>query len=298
MTHFQDFRQTKILVKQYYKTLVISDVHLGTKGSKAKELVRFLKQVRCENLILNGDIIDGWQLRKYGKWKKHHTRFFRRVLKMVEEDNTQVTYLRGNHDDFLDQVLPMDIGHFSIKQDMVYESHGKRYFITHGDIFDSITSNWSWLAKLGDLGYTLLLFINRKYNQYRRKKGLPYFSLSQQIKAQVKSAVAYIDSFESELVKVARKKQCDGIICGHIHQPDIKTIEGVEYMNSGDWVESLSALAEDENGSWSLVYYAESQKYQPTLAQEEEEEEMMNVPTLLAAMRSVPHAPRPHSQVG
>ena len=247
-------------MKTFYKTIVISDVHLGTKGSKARELVRFLKQVRCENLILNGDIVDGWQLRKYGKWKKRHTRFFTRILKMAEEDNTKVTYLRGNHDDFLDQVLPMQVGNFSILRDMVYESCGKRYFITHGDVFDSITSKLKWLAKLGDVGYTFLLYINRKYNHYRRKRGLPYFSLSQAVKAKVKGAVAYIDDFEAQLAKIAKLKSCDGIICGHIHQAAIKEIEGVLYLNSGDWVESLSALVEDEYGEWNLVYYTETSK--------------------------------------
>jgi len=259
-------------VKSFYKTIVISDVHLGTKGSKARELVRFLKQVTCENLILNGDIIDGWQLRKYGKWKKRHTRFFRRVLKMVEEDNTKVTYLRGNHDDFLDQILPMAIGNFSIQREMVYESNGKRYFITHGDIFDSITSNLKWLAKMGDVGYTFLLYINRKYNNYRRKKGLPYYSLSQVVKSKVKGAVAYIDDFESELAKIAKIKNCDGIICGHIHQPAIKEIEGIVYLNSGDWVESLSALVEDEQGEWSLVYYSETEKVAPLALADEDDD--------------------------
>ncbi|HAA16629.1 MAG TPA: UDP-2,3-diacylglucosamine hydrolase [Cytophagales bacterium] len=259
-------------MKSFYKTIVISDVHLGTKGSKARELVRFLKQVTCENLILNGDIIDGWQLRKYGKWKKRHTRFFRRVLKMVEEDNTKVTYLRGNHDDFLDQILPMAIGNFSIQREMVYESNGKRYFITHGDIFDSITSNLKWLAKMGDVGYTFLLYINRKYNNYRRKKGLPYYSLSQVVKSKVKGAVAYIDDFESELAKIAKIKNCDGIICGHIHQPAIKEIEGIVYLNSGDWVESLSALVEDEQGEWSLVYYSETEKVAPLALADEDDD--------------------------
>lgn len=243
--------------KTHYKTIVISDVHLGTKGSKTRELVRFLKSTSCDHLILNGDIIDGWQLRKSGKWKKRHTRFFSRVLKMVEEQNTKVTYLRGNHDDFLGQVLPFSVGNFSIQEDMIYESGSKRYFITHGDVFDHITRNLRWLAKLGDVGYTFLLYINRKYNERRRKKGLPYYSLSQKIKAMVKGAVAYIDDFEKQLVEIAKLKNCDGVICGHIHQPAIKQIQGIQYLNSGDWVESLTALVEDESGRWELVYYSE-----------------------------------------
>lgn len=245
-------------LKNYYKTIVLSDIHLGTKGSKSKEVVRFLKQSKCDNLILNGDIIDGWQLKKSGLWKKKHTRFFKRVLKMIEEDRTRVTYLRGNHDDFLDQILPMEVGGLSIQRDMVYESFGKRFYIVHGDIFDSITTNLKWVAKLGDIGYTFLLWVNRQYNYRRMKKGLPYYSLSQKVKEKVKSAVSYIDDFEKQLSEIGKIQKCDGIICGHIHQPAIKQFGEMTYMNSGDWVESMSALVEDHNGDWSLVFYTQS----------------------------------------
>ncbi len=245
-------------VKIECKTIIVSDVHLGTKGSKAKELVRFLKQYRCENLILNGDIIDGWQLRKSGKWKRKHTRFFSKILKMIEEDGTEITYIRGNHDDFLDQILPFTMGNLKICRDMVYESNNKKYYIVHGDIFDSVTSKFKWIAKLGDIGYTFLLWLNRQYNYHRLKKGLPYYSLSQKIKSKVKQAVKYVDDFEHQLASMAQYKNCEGIICGHIHQPAIKTIDGIQYMNSGDWVESMTALVEDQQGDWSLVYYTES----------------------------------------
>jgi len=244
-------------VKTHYKTIVISDVHLGTKGSKAKEIARFLKQFTCENLILNGDIIDGWQLKKSGSWKRKHTRFFNRILKMIEQTNTKVYYLRGNHDDFLDQILPLEIGNLSIQTDMIYESNGKKYFVTHGDIFDSITTNLRWIAYVGDMGYTFLLWLNRILNHYRYRRGLPYFSLSQYVKNKVKSAVAYVDQYEEELAKMARSKNCDGIICGHIHKAENRTINGIEYLNSGDWVETLSALAEDHDGNWQLIYYNE-----------------------------------------
>lgn len=244
-------------MKTHFKTIVISDVHLGTKGSKAREVTRFLKMYRCENLILNGDIIDGWQLKKSGSWKRKHTRFFNRMLKMMEQDNTEVFYLRGNHDDFLDQILPLKIGNLSIQTDMIYESNGKKYFITHGDIFDSITKNLRWIAYLGDMGYTFLLWVNRMVNFQRRKRGLPYFSLSQYVKGKVKSAVSYIDQYEQELSKMAKAKGCDGIICGHIHHPENRMIEGIQYLNSGDWVETMSALAEDHEGNWQLIYYNE-----------------------------------------
>ncbi|MFM2251201.1 MAG: hypothetical protein RLZZ358_2131 [Bacteroidota bacterium] len=242
-------------MKTNYKTIIVSDVHLGTKGSKAKEIARFLKQFHCDNLILNGDIIDGWQLKKSGSWKRKHTRFFNRVLKMMENQSTNVYYLRGNHDDFLDQILPLQIGRLQILADMTYESNGKTYFITHGDVFDSITTNLRWIAYLGDVGYTFLLWLNRVVNYYRFKKGLPYFSLSQFVKGKVKQAVSYVDDYETELAKMAKAKGCDGIICGHIHKAENRMIDGIHYLNSGDWVETMSALAEDHEGNWELIYF-------------------------------------------
>lgn len=263
-------------MKKHHKTIIISDVHLGTSGSKAKQLVRFLKQNTCENLILNGDIIDGWQLQRSGKWKRKHTRFFKLILKMVDKYKTKVIYLRGNHDDFLDQILPLRIGKISIMRDYIYESAGKRFYITHGDIFDSITTKLKFIAKLGDMGYTFLLWLNKCYNQYRAKRGLPYYSLSQKIKAKVKSAVSYIDDFEKELANFARIKECDGIICGHIHQPALKEIEGIIYMNSGDWVESLTALTEDFKGNWELVHYIKDMDIHAEYAKEEDKDDELD----------------------
>lgn len=246
-------------MKTHFKTIVISDVHLGTSGSKAKELVNFLKLNTCDTLILNGDIIDGWQLKKYGVWKKKHTKFLRVIMKMIEKHDTKVVYLRGNHDDFLDQFVPLQIGkNLFIVREYIFSSHGKKYLVTHGDIFDSITTHLKWLSKLGDVGYTFLLWLNKVYNAYRTRRGLPYYSLSQVIKAKVKSAVSYISNYETELVDYARSKKCDAVICGHIHQPNIQQYEGVLYLNSGDWVESLSALVQDYDGEWSLMYYNES----------------------------------------
>ena len=255
----------------HFRTIVISDLHLGTEGSKAKEVTNFLKQYKCSKLILNGDIIDGWQLKKYGNWKKKHTAFFKTVLKMMDDYDTKVIYLRGNHDDFLDQILPLKLGkQFQIRKDYVLKSGTKRFYVTHGDVFDSITTHFKWLAYLGDVGYTFLLWINKLYNKYRAWRGLPYYSLSQVIKQRVKAAVSYISDFEEKLTELARSRDCDGIICGHIHQPAIREIEGVVYMNSGDWVESMSALVEDHQGNWNLIYYNEadhSQSDEPTMSE-------------------------------
>lgn len=242
--------------KRHFRTIVLSDLHLGTSGSKAKEVTNFLRNYSCQKLILNGDIIDGWQLKQYGTWKKKHTDFFRAVLKQIVRYDTKVVYLRGNHDDFLEQVMPLRLGkNFSIRKDYVLMSGGKKFYVTHGDVFDSITSQMKWLAHLGDLGYTFLLWVNKLYNNYRTAQGLPYYSLSQKIKLSIKQAVSYISDFEIKLTELARAKGCDGVICGHIHQPAIREYEGLIYMNSGDWVESLSALVEDYDGNWSLLYY-------------------------------------------
>ncbi|HEX2934579.1 MAG TPA: UDP-2,3-diacylglucosamine diphosphatase [Bacteroidales bacterium] len=256
-----------MLQRNHFKTIVVSDIHLGTTNSKAKEVVRFLKNNTCETLILNGDIIDGWQLRKGGQWKKKHTRFFRVILKMIEKYNTKVIYVRGNHDDFLDHILPFEFAGISIVKDYIYESFNKRYLVIHGDIFDAITTNLKWLAKLGDTGYTFLLWLNKMYNNYRVKRGLPYYSLSQVVKQKVKSAVSYISDYEKELVAIARKKECAGVICGHIHHPAMIQYDDVLYLNSGDWVESLTALVEDYQGNWKILRYAD-------LALEEDEDEV------------------------
>jgi UDP-2,3-diacylglucosamine pyrophosphatase LpxH len=254
-----------MLKRNHFKTIVLSDIHLGTKNSKVKEVVRFLKSNTCDKLILNGDIIDGWQLRRGSKWKKKHTRFFRVILKMVEKNSTEVIYIRGNHDDFLDHILPFEFAGIVIKKDHIHESGDKKFLVLHGDIFDAITTHLKWLSVLGDIGYTFLLWLNKMYNNYRVKRGLPYFSLSQAIKQKVKGAVSYISDFETELVKHARRKHCQGVICGHIHHPAITQYNDITYMNSGDWVESLSALVEDYEGNWSIKTY-------PYLETEDEED--------------------------
>lgn len=264
-------------MEKHYKTIVISDVHLGAAESKAKQAVKFLKAHTCEKLILNGDIVDGWALQRSGEWKKKHTRFFRHILKMIEKQNTTVIYTRGNHDDFLDNVLPMFVGQLSIVKDHIHESNGKKMWVVHGDIFDSVTKNMKWLAKLGDIGYTFLLWVNKIYNHYRMKKGKPYFSLSKEIKARVKSAVSYISDYEKELVALAKSRSFDGVICGHIHHPAIQQLNGIMYYNSGDWVETLSALVEDINGNWKVIFYDDFLREQvnDAILSEEKDDELL-----------------------
>ncbi len=244
----------------HYKTIILSDVHLGTAGAKAREVVRFLSQNTCDNLILNGDIIDAWELKKYGSWQVRHTRFFKIVIKMMEEQNTKVLYLHGNHDDFLDTIIPLQIGNLSIQMDYIYESMGKKYYIVHGDIFDTVTTNLKWIAKLGSIGYTFLLWLNKLYNIYRKKRGLPYYSFSSYIKTRIKAAVSRATDYEKQLTELAKIKDCQGIICGHTHRPAMKMLGEIVYMNSGDWVESLSALTEDFEGNWNLYLYTDEYK--------------------------------------
>ena len=270
-------------MKTFYKTIVLSDLHLGIKASKAKEVVDFLKHHKCESLILNGDIVDGWQLRKNGKWKKQHSNFFKHIINLISKSKCdEIIYIRGNHDDFLDEILPFTLGNFKIKKHHIHYGVEKKYFVTHGDIFDNITTKFTWIAKLGDVGYTFLLWLNRHYNTYREKKGLPYYSLSQVVKAKVKSAVSFINDYENQLVKVAKARKCHGIICGHIHQPAIKTIDGIEYLNSGDWVESMTALVEDRQGNWKIIYYQEwLEKMQQEKLQHEKIKETVSISEIL-----------------
>ena len=195
-------------MKTHYKTIILSDIHLGINNSHVREAVHFLRHHHCETLILNGDIIDGWQLSKSGKWKKKHTGFFKILLNILSGTSTKIIYLRGNHDDFLDEVLPLAIGNFSIQRHHIHETNGKNYFVVHGDIFDTVTTRLKWVAKLGDIGYTMLLWINRHYNRHRKKRGLSYYSLSSVIKQKVKTAVSFISDFENALCGVARTENC------------------------------------------------------------------------------------------
>lgn len=239
------------------RSVILSDVHLGTPHSKAEEAALFLKHVRCERLILNGDIIDGWRLRRDGRWTAAHTRFVRRVLTMVQKRETEVIYLRGNHDDFVGRLLPIELGLIRLGEDLTIETPAGRYLVLHGDVFDGVIKNMAFLAHLGDIGYALLLRLNRVYNAWRRLRGKEYFSLSKAIKARVKQATSFIGKFEEQLAALARSRGCVGVICGHIHTPANKWIGDIHYLNSGDWVETLSAIVEHHDGTFELIHYAD-----------------------------------------
>ncbi len=241
--------------KAKYKTIVVSDIHLGSKFSKVNEVIDFLNHNSCETLILNGDIIDGWAIMRgmRKKWLKRHTDFARLIIELQEK--TKIYYLRGNHDDFINRLFPLKLANISLVDNLVYKSNGKSYYVFHGDVFDNVTTGFKWMAKLGDIAYNILLRINQIYNKMRTRQGLEYRSISSSIKQSVKKMVSKHSHFEKQVAEMARKNNCEGAICGHIHRPEISQMNDILYLNSGDWVESLSALIEDYEGNWQLHFY-------------------------------------------
>jgi UDP-2,3-diacylglucosamine pyrophosphatase LpxH len=250
------------------RTVIISDVHLGTPDCKAAEVNHFLKHTRCEKLILNGDIIDGWRLKQSSYWPGGHTRFVRIVLKKLEKRGTRVVYLRGNHDDILAKFIPVTFENLEIAEDHVHETaDGRRYFVLHGDVFDTVTKNFVFLAYLGDWGYLALMRLNRFYNLWRAWRGKEYYSISKAIKARVKQAVNHVSNFERHISELAKSRGCTGVMCGHIHTAADRMMGDVHYLNSGDWVESLTAIVEHFDGRLELIDFAEFRKQFPMEAE-------------------------------
>ncbi len=245
------------------KTVIISDVHLGTPDCKAREVNHFLKHTRCDRLILNGDIIDGWRLKQSAYWPNSHTRFVRLILKKLEKKGTEVVYLRGNHDDVLGKFLPIAFEKFSLVEDFVHETPRGNYLVLHGDVFDTITKNFVFLAYIGDWGYSQLMRLNRVYNKIRAWQGKEYYSLSKAVKARVKQAVSHISHFEDHIARLAKSRDCVGVMCGHIHTAADKMIGDVHYLNSGDWVESLTAIIEHHDGRFELIDFADFVRIYP-----------------------------------
>jgi UDP-2,3-diacylglucosamine pyrophosphatase LpxH len=238
----------------HYKYIVLSDLHLGSKHSNPKKVIKFLKSHTFDNLILNGDIIDGWKLKRGGSIRPKEVDLLKFFLKLSKHVN--IIYLRGNHDDFLDHIIPINFGEINVVDQYDIEIDNKKYYVIHGDIFDRITKELKWVAQIGDIGYTLLIKINKLVNLARKWRGKSYYSFSKEIKKKVKRAVNYISDFEENLAKLAKSKGYDGVICGHIHHPEIRDIGDVMYYNSGDWVESMSALVYDDN--WKIIEYCDN----------------------------------------
>ena len=243
-----------------YRSIFISDVHLGTRDCKAEALNNFLKHNNCDTLYLVGDIIDAWKIqRNKWRWKQSHTNVVRRVLGHAKR-GTRVVFIAGNHDEFLRPLIPYGIG-FGLIEIQNQTEHigadGRHYLVTHGDLFDGITRLAPWISFLGDRAYDIILSINSRFNWIRRRCGFGYFSLSKYLKHRVKKAVDFIFQFEKNLAAYCKKRGFDGVICGHIHHAEIKVIDGVTYMNDGDWVESCTALVEHHNGSWQIVTWTQ-----------------------------------------
>jgi UDP-2,3-diacylglucosamine pyrophosphatase LpxH len=270
-----------------FRTIIISDVHLGTHDCKIEEVNHFLKYTQSEKLILNGDIIDGWKLKQGGHWPKTHTRFIRLILKKLEKKDTEVIYLRGNHDDVLAKFLPIAFENLVIVEDHVH--HGVRgdYFVLHGDVFDTITKNFVFLAYLGDWGYRALMRLNRLYNRWRAWRGKDYYSLSKAIKARVKQAVNHVSNFEDHIAELAKSRNCIGVMCGHIHTAADRMIDGVHYLNSGDWVESLTAVVEHFDGRFEIIDFADFRKLYPLEKESTESEETPAVAPINAPLAPV-----------
>jgi UDP-2,3-diacylglucosamine pyrophosphatase LpxH len=238
-----------------YRSVFISDTHLGTRGCRADFLADFLKSVSCENLFLVGDIIDGWRLRRSWFWDAHHDEVLRLILRAAR-GGTNVVYVPGNHDEMMRKYVPLGLEICGVKLQMEAEhttADGKKLLITHGDAFDSVVRHAKVLALLGDWAYTAALGINRYFNQIRVKLGYPYWSLSAWLKLQVKEAVKAIDRFETALADDAHKRGFDGVVCGHIHHAEMRMVNGVMYLNDGDWVESCTALVEHHDGRLELI---------------------------------------------
>jgi UDP-2,3-diacylglucosamine pyrophosphatase LpxH len=247
-------------MQKTYRSIFVSDVHLGTKDCKAAQLNNFLKHNSCDTLYLVGDIIDAWKIQQNKwRWKQSHTNVVRRVLGHAKR-GTRVVYIAGNHDEFLRPMMPYGFSFGLIEihnQTEHIGADGKHYLVVHGDLFDGITRLAPWIAFLGDKAYDFVLELNNKFNWIRRRMGFGYFSLSKYLKYKVKKAVDFVFKFEENLAGYCKKRGFDGVICGHIHHAEIKEINGVAYMNDGDWVESCTALVEHWNGRWEIVTWTQ-----------------------------------------
>lgn len=240
----------------HWRSIWISDVHLGSKDCKAELLNNFLKHHHADQVYIVGDFIDGWRMQAKGVyWQRSYTRLIRRLLKLSKQA-TPIYYITGNHDEFLRKWANNRLDNIQLLNRMVHTTKdNKRLLVIHGDQFDGVARAHHWLKFIGDKGYDLLMFLNRIYNRCRAKYGFGYWSLASFIKGRIKRAQTYIEDYEKGAAYAARKQGFDGIICGHIHHPAIKTINGIEYYNTGDWVESCTALAEDQQGKIHLLHW-------------------------------------------
>ena len=243
---------------RFHRTIFISDIHLGTRGCKAELLADFLARNRCQTLYLVGDIIDGWQLKRRWFWNDAHGRVVQEILRKVDE-GTRVVFVPGNHDEFLRPYCGRTYAGIEVAREAIHQTaDGRRFLVIHGDQFDGVVNYAQWLSHLGAFAYDRALQLNELLHRARRFLGFPYWSLSAWLKHAVKDAVEYVCRFEEAIAQAAELHGLDGVVCGHIHQAQIRRIGRVLYLNDGDWVESCTALVEDVLGHLEIVRWAAS----------------------------------------
>jgi len=241
-----------MMLMNRYRTAWISDVHLGTKGSKSEALLEFLRDYEFDTLYIVGDLIDVWQLRRGIYWPQIHNDVIQKILRKGRK-GTRIIYIPGNHDEFIAGFFGA-YGAIAIQKNAIHvTADNRRLLVIHGHELDTVVQNIKWLAFVGDAGYQFLLGLNGPVNYVRRICGFGYWSLSASVKKSIKNAVSFIGRFEEAIVRYSKDYSVDGVVCGHIHSPVIRKIENVDYYNSGDWVESCSALVEDFSGNISLL---------------------------------------------
>ena len=247
----------KLATTRHFRTLFLSDVHLGSKAAQAEMLVDFLRHHDAEKIYLVGDIVDGWRLKRSWHWPQSHNDVVQKLLRKARK-GAEIVYVPGNHDEFLRSFLGQHFGGVEVKRNDIHvTADGRRFLVMHGDEFDVVVRNARLLAYLGDWAYDAVIAINVVFNFVRRKLGFPYWSISAWAKMKVKNAVNFIGTFEQALADEAAKRDCDGVICGHIHHAQLTTHSGIEYVNTGDWVESCTAIAERHDGSFELIRWTQ-----------------------------------------
>ncbi len=238
-----------------YRAIWISDVHLGTSRAQAEALLNFFRSSQSDFLYLVGDIVDNWALKKTWLWHQTHNDVIQKILRKARK-GTRVVYIPGNHDEQFRDFVGSRFGRLVVKRNDIHVGvDGTRYLVMHGDEFDGVVKYAKWLAYLGDNAYEAAMSLNYSVNWARRKLGLPYWSLSAYLKHRVKKAVEFLSNFEQAMVREARRRGAGGVICGHVHTPEMRTIDGIAYFNDGDWVESCSALVEHMDGTFELIYW-------------------------------------------
>jgi UDP-2,3-diacylglucosamine pyrophosphatase LpxH len=243
-----------------FRSIWISDIHLGTKGCQAERLLDFLRHTKSEYLYLVGDIVDGWHLKRRWYWPQMHNDVVQKILRRARH-GTQVFYIPGNHDEAVRPFCGLHFGGVYVTNEIIHETAtGLRILVMHGDQFDAVVGYAQWLAHLGDVAYDLALFINRVFNFLRKTFGFPYWSLSAYFKNKVKNAVKHIGAFEEFIAESAKHQKADAVLCGHIHHAEMRQIGDVLYLNDGDWVESCTAMVEDFNGKLSIIRWTEERE--------------------------------------